>query len=120
MKPQPNTTKRKKKRCAVTVLQAGRPTRRWVEVVTLVVPGEMPRTLRGDQLPDAILLDLGPSQEAESVLEFFQHAPTTTSVKLVQPETPPWPNGRDAVVGVGAVVGFQLLLAVTNAIANAL
>ena len=73
-----------------------------------------------DRLPDAILLDVGPSQEAKGVLEFFQHTPSTTIVKLVQSETPPWPNGRDAIAGVTAVVAFQLLLALVSAVANAL
>lgn len=117
MKQKPNT---KKKRCEVTLIQAGRPRRRWVDVVTFVVPGQMPKTLSGEKLPDSIVLDCGPSQEAESVLEIFQRIPLTTRIKPVQPETPPWPNGRDAFTGVFAVIGFQLLLAVASAVANAM
>ena len=107
-----------RKRCEGFVVEGGRFRKRWIDTVTLRWPGALPLTLKGDRLPDSLVLDTGGDQQAESILEFFMDSPPRTeSVRL---EKPPWPTGRDALTGVMAVLIFQVLLALTDAVARAM
>ena len=117
----PETPKDKVKRCQGYVVENGDYRRRWVDEITLHIHGRSPRTLRGGALPDAVVLNTGASQEAKTVLEFFyEKVPLPSGVKVVPVQPAPWPNGRDAAVGVGAILTFQVLLALADVAAKAM
>jgi hypothetical protein len=112
--------KPKVKRCDGLIIENGGFRRRWIDEITLHVHGKVPRTLRGEKLPVALVLNTGASQEAETVLEFFyEKVPRPLVVQTLPVERPSGPNGRDALVGIAAVIAFQVLLAFADAIAKA-
>ncbi len=109
------------KRCEGLIIESGGFRRRWIDEITLQVHGKAPRTLRGAKLPDTVVINTGGSQEAETVLEFFcERTPRPLVVHTLPVERLPWPNGRDAVNGIIAVIAFQVLLALVDAVARAM
>lgn len=112
---QPAGRKRAVKKCQGIVVEGGMYRRRWIHSITLHVHGRVPRTLKGAQLPDTIVLDTGVDQQAESVLEFFYD--DMPSLRF-QPEVS-WTGGRAAATAIGAIVAFQVFWAVVNAVSAA-
>lgn len=105
-----------KKSCVVFIHENGDTRRRWVQEITWHVRGRAERRLTGDRLPRSLSLRLGADQSAYSVLELFDD----NSSKQIPHERPPWPNGRDAINGVVAIVGFHFALALLDAVARAM
>lgn len=113
--------KAKARRCEGLIIENGGFRRRWIDEITLHVPGRLPMTLRGDKLPSVVVLNTGASQEAQTVLEFFSEKVTPpVVVNKLFVERQPGLNGRDAAVGIAAVVVTQILLAFADAVAKAM
>ena len=112
--------KAKAKRCEGLIIENGGFRRRWIDEITLHVPGSLPKTLRGDKLPNVVVLNTGASQEAQTVLEFFSEKVTPVVVNKLFVARQPGLNGRDAAVGIAAVVVTQILLAFADAVAKAM
>jgi hypothetical protein len=119
MKPEsPNA---KAKRCDGLIIDNGEFRRRWIDEITFYASGKPPKTLRGARLPDSLVLDTGKSQEAVTVLELFSEKVKSPPVVYTLPVEPDQGRlGRDAVIGVSAVIVFQILLAIANAMASAM
>ena len=110
-----------KKRCECLIWEKELPRKRFVDEIILYVAGQPPKTLRGDRLPDSLVLNTGDSQEAWSVLEFFTEKVKPRRVVYTLPVEPNQGRlGRDAVIGVASVIGFQVLMAIANAVAIAM
>lgn len=105
-----------KEGCVVFIHEGGDTRRRRVEELTYFGRGAVERKLKGDRLPKSISLRLGASQQATSVMELFDER----FRHVVPVEREPWPNGRDAVNGIVAVVGFHIVLAFLDAVAKAM
>ena len=117
-----NTSQQAKaKRCEGFIIENGGFRRRWIDEITLHVPGSVPKTLRGAKLPSAVVINTGASQEAKTVLEFFcEKVPSPVVVNKLFVERSPGLNGRDVAVGIAAVIATQVLLAFVNAVAKAM
>jgi hypothetical protein len=106
----------KKEGCVVFIHESGDTRRRRVDELSYFSRGGVERKLTGDRLPKSISLRLGASQHAFSVLELFderfRQAPPV--------ERSPGINGRDALAGIVAVVGFHVVLALLDAVARAM
>lgn len=111
----------KAKRCEGFIIESGCFRRRWIDEITLHVSGSLPKTLHGDKLPNAVVINTGATQEAQTVLEFFyEKVPPSVVVNRLSVERSPGLNGRDVAVGIAAVVVVQLLLAFTDAVVKAM
>ena len=117
----PESPQANAKRCDGLIIDNGEFKRRWIDEITLFVDGKPAKTLRGTRLPDSLVLNTGKSQEALTILELFsEKVPRPLVVRTLPVEPHQGRLGRDAVIGVSAVIGFQVLLAFANAIASAM
>ena len=109
------------KRCDGFIIENGEMKRRRIDAITLLVKGHPLKTIRGDRLPDMLVLNTGKSPEDVTVLELFYEKVKQPPVVYTLPVKPVRRDyGRDAVIGVTAVVVFQLLYAFAIAVANAM
>lgn len=115
----PETPKRKE--CSGFIFDNGETKRRRIDAITLFVAGQPQRTLRGDRLPDTLVLSTGTSQDDVTVLELFYEKVKQPPVVYTLPVKPVHRGyGRDAVIGITAVIMFQLLFAFAQAVATAM
>ena len=110
-----------KQECVGFIFDNGEIKRRRIDAISLYVAGQPQRTLRGRGLPDSLVLSTGRSQEDVTVLELFYEKVKQPPVVYTLPVKPVRRDyGRDAVIGVTAVVVFQLLYAFAIAVAHAM
>lgn len=113
----------KPKQCEGIIVESGRVSRRWIDSIELHIPGHRPRTLEGNRLPNIVILNTGDSQQATTVLEFFYE--DTRRIKPlhythIYQERTSGISGRDAITAAVAVITFQVLIALMDAVARAL